>query len=145
LGARRTGAIGAVAVDVAAKPGPIRLGLVGAGTQAWTQLWAIRAVRELAEVSVAARHPERAVAFADRAAAELDVVVRPVASAEDAGRDQDVVGVATCRTTPSRPEFPADLAGRAAVILTDSPAQLPASPEPHVFADQPLTDLGAVL
>jgi alanine dehydrogenase len=166
LGARRTGAIGAVAVDVAAKPGPIRLGLVGAGTQAWTQLWAIRAVRELAEVSVAARHPERAVAFADRAAAELDVVVRPVASAEDAVRDQDVVVVATSSATPvlqagwiapgthlntigpktaSRHEVPADLAGRAAVILTDSPAQLAAYPEPHVFADQPLTDLGAVL
>ncbi|MFJ9447337.1 hypothetical protein ACIRRH_36620 [Kitasatospora sp. NPDC101235] len=35
LGPRRTGAIGAVAVDAAANPGPVRLGLVGAGTQAW--------------------------------------------------------------------------------------------------------------
>lgn len=59
LGARRTGAIGAVAVDAAANPGPIRLGLVGAGTQAWTQLWAICAVRQVREASVTARRPER--------------------------------------------------------------------------------------
>jgi len=76
LGARRTGAIGAVAVDVAARPGAIRLGLVGAGTQAWTQLWAIRAVRPVVSATVAARRPERAAAFAERAAAEMGVTVR---------------------------------------------------------------------
>lgn len=71
LGPRRTGAIGAVAVDAAARPGPIRLGLVGTGTQAWTQLWAIRSVRQVDEVTVASRRPERAEAFARRAADEL--------------------------------------------------------------------------
>ncbi len=47
--------------------------------------------------------------------------------------------------TLSRHEFPAALAERAAVILTDSPAQLAAYPEPHLFAGQPVTHLGAVL
>jgi alanine dehydrogenase len=166
LGARRTGAIGAVAADLAARPGPVRLGLVGAGTQAWTQLWAIRAVRDLAAVTVAARHPERAAAFARRAGDELGVAISPAGSAEDAVRDQDVVVVATNSATPvlqagwiapgthvttlgpktvSRHEVPADLAERAWLILTDSAAQLAAYPEPHVFAGRPVTELGAVL
>jgi alanine dehydrogenase len=166
LGARRTGAIGAVAVDLAARPGPIRLGLVGAGTQAWTQLWAVSALREVAAVTVAARHPERAAAFAARATAELGLAARPADVPEDAVRDQDVVIVATNSATPvletgwvspgshvttlgpksvSRHELPAGLADRAGVILTDSSAQLSAYPEPHLFAGRPVTELGAVL
>ena len=166
LGARRTGAIGAVAVDAAAGPGPIRLGLVGAGTQAWTQLWAVRAVRQVTSVTVAARRTERSAAFAERAAAELGLVVRAVTDARDAVRDQDVVIVATNSATPvfeadwiapgthvttlgpksiSRHEVPAALAERADVILTDSPAQLAAYPEPHLFAGEPVVSLGAVL
>jgi ornithine cyclodeaminase len=151
LGARPTGAIGAVAVDAAARPGAIRLGLVGAGTQAWTQLWAVRAVRPVTSVTVAARRPERAAAFAKRAADELGLTVRAVTDVRDAVRDQDVVIVATYSVTPvfeadwiapgthvttlgpksvTRHEVPAALAGRADVILTDSPAQLVAYPEP---------------
>ena len=166
LGARRTGAIGAVAVDAAARSGAIRLGLVGAGTQAWTQLWAVRAVRSVTSVTVAARRPERAAAFAERAAAELGLTVRAVTDVRDAVRDQDVVIVATNSATPvfeadwiapgthvstlgpksvSRHEVPAALAERADVILTDSPAQLAAYPEPHLFAGELVVDLGAVL
>ncbi len=166
LGARRTGAIGAVAVDAAARPGAIRLGLVGAGTQAWTQLWAVRAVRPVTTVTVAARRPERAAAFAERAAAKLGVAVRPVTDARDAVSEQDVVIVATNSATPvleaewiapgahvttvgpkavSRHEVPAALAERADVILTDSPAQLAAYPEPHLFAGEPVVSLGAIL
>jgi alanine dehydrogenase len=166
LGARRTGAIGAVAVDAAARPGGIRLGLVGAGTQAWAQLWAVRAVRQVTSATVAARRPERAAAFAERAAAELGLEVRPVADVQDAVRGQDVVIVATNSATPvidadwigagthvttlgpkavSRHEVPAALAERADVILTDSPAQLAAYPEPHLFAGEPVVGLGAVL
>jgi alanine dehydrogenase len=166
LGARRTGAIGAVAVDLAARPGPVRLGLAGAGTQAWAQLWALTAVREIAEVTVTARHREHAAAFARRAVAELGVAARPAATVEETVRDRDVVIVATNSVVPvlqaqwispgthvstlgpktvSRHEVPAALAGRASVILTDSSAQLAAYPEPHLFAGQPVTDLGAVL
>lgn len=47
LGARRTGALGAVAVDALSRPDAHTLGLVGTGRQAWTQLWAVAAVREL--------------------------------------------------------------------------------------------------
>ncbi|MFG3120499.1 ornithine cyclodeaminase family protein [Streptomyces sp. NPDC048201] len=166
LGARRTGAIGAVAVDVAAGPGPVRVGMVGAGTQAWTQLWALLAVREVAEVVVAARRPGRAEAFARRAADELGVRTRAARTVEDAVRDRDVVIVATNSAVPvldagwiapgthvntvgpktvSRHEVPAALARRASVVLTDSPAQAASYPEPHVFAVDAMVDLGAVL
>src|SRR5260370_1445785 len=48
LGPRRTGAIGAVAADALAPPGAGIAAVIGAGTQAYTQLWALAAVRELA-------------------------------------------------------------------------------------------------
>lgn len=166
LGARRTGAIGAVAVDLAARPGPIRLGLAGSGVQAWTQLWAITAVRKIAEVTVTALHPEHAAAFAKRASAELGVAASPAATVEETVRDRDVVIVATDSQVPvleagwisrgthvntiglnsvSRHEVPVALAERAGVILTDSVAQLAAHPGPHLFAGQPLSDLGSAL
>ncbi|MFI6948755.1 ornithine cyclodeaminase family protein [Streptomyces sp. NPDC050422] len=165
-GARRTGGIGAVAVDAAANPGPIRLGLVGAGTQAWTQLWAIRAVRQVREATVAARRPERAEAFARRATEELGVRVRAVHTAEEAVRDHDVVVAATNSTSPvreadwiapgthlttlgpktvSRHEVPPALADRADVLLTDSLAQAADYSEPHIFPANRMVDLGAVL
>lgn len=166
LGARRTGAIGAVAVDVAAGPGPVRVGIVGAGTQAWTQLWAMLAVREVEEVVVAARRPGRAEVFARRAADELGVRTRAAGTVEDAVRDRDVVIVATNSAVPvldagwiapgthvntvgpktaSRHDVPAALAHRASVVLTDSLAQAASYPEPHIFAVDTMVDLGAVL
>ncbi|MFG3093371.1 ornithine cyclodeaminase family protein [Streptomyces sp. NPDC048202] len=166
LGARRTGAIGAVAVEVAAGPGPVRVGIMGAGAQAWTQLWAMLAIREVEEVVVAARRPERAEAFAHRAADELGVRTRAARTAEDAVRDRDVVIVATNSAVPvldaawiapgthvntigpktaSRHEVPAALAQRASVVITDSPAQAASHPEPFVLAADGMVDLGAVL
>ncbi len=166
LGARRTGAIGAVAVDAAAVPGAVRVGLVGAGAQAWTQLWALRAVREIEEVVVASRHPERAAAFARRAAGELGLEARAVADVRDAVRGRNVVVVATDSAVPvldagwidagthvttlgpktvSRHEVPAGLADRAAVVLTDSVAQAAGYPEPHLFPVERMVGLGAVL
>ncbi|MFG2597970.1 ornithine cyclodeaminase family protein [Streptomyces sp. NPDC048462] len=166
LGARRTGALGAVAVDAAACPGPVRLALVGAGVQAWAQLWALRAVREIEEAVVVARRPHRAAAFARRATEELGLTVGTAASVEDAGRGRNVVIIATDSGTPvldtawigpgthvttlgpksaSRHEIPASLAERADVILTDSRAQAAGYAEPHLVAAERMTDLGAVL
>jgi ornithine cyclodeaminase len=166
LGVRRTGAIGAVALDMAARPGPLRVGLVGCGAQAWAQLWAARAVRELREVVVASRRFARAEAFAARARAEWGLPVRAVAGMEEAVRGRDAVIVATSSPTPvldvnwlapgvhvttlgpksvSRHEVPAALADRADVVLTDSAAQLAGYPEPHLFAERRVTGLGAVV
>ncbi|MEU7638875.1 ornithine cyclodeaminase family protein [Streptomyces sp. NPDC039016] len=166
LGPRRTGAIGAVAVDAAARPGPVRTALVGAGPQAWTQLWALCAVREVTEAVVVARHHERAVAFARRAADELGVAARAVTAVEEAVRERDVVIVATGSATPvldadwlapgthvttlgpksaARHEVPAPLADRARTVLTDSLSQSADSSEPPLFPTDRLVSLGAVL
>ncbi|MET9482119.1 NAD(P)-binding domain-containing protein [Streptomyces sp. NPDC006638] len=166
LGPRRTGAIGALAVDAAANPGPVRLGIVGAGRQAWTQLWALGAVRPLEDVVVASRSAERTAAFARRAADELGVRVRAVGAVEDAVRERNVVIVATNSTTPvldadwiapgthvstlgpktaSGHEVPAALVSRADVVLTDSRAQAAGYAEPHLFAPERMVELGAVL
>jgi alanine dehydrogenase len=91
------------------------------------------------------------------------------ATVEETVHDRDVVIVATNSLAPvldagwispgthvstlgpktrSEHEVPAALAERAEraeSILTDSSAQLAAYPEPHLFADHPVTDLGAVL
>ena len=166
LGPRRTGAIGAVAADAAANPGPVRVGLVGAGVQALTQLWALVAVRPVTEVVVTARRRERVEAFAERARRELGLRVRVTDSAEEAVRDRDVVIAATNSATPvldaswispgthvttlgpktvSRHEVPAGLARRAGAVLTDSLAQSRGQDEESVFAHLPTTELGAVV
>ena len=67
LGGARTGAIGAVAVDLLADPAADTLGLIGTGRQAYFQLWAIRAVRTLRQVRVYGRDPDRREAFAQQA------------------------------------------------------------------------------
>ncbi|WP_145906288.1 ornithine cyclodeaminase family protein [Kitasatospora viridis] len=165
LGNRRTGAIGAVAADLLAKPGPVRVGLFGTGLQAWTQLWALTAVRPVTEVLVQSRNPANAEAFAARARAELGVEIRPAGSPEEAARERDVVITATNSSTPvleaewlapgthlttlgpkfaQHHEIPVELAERGEVFCTDSLAQLNGYPDPHLFAGKPMAQLGAL-
>lgn len=165
LGPRRTGSIGAVAVDLLANPGPVRVGLFGAGVEAWTQMWALNAVRPIDEVVVASRRPERTAAFVERLASELGITARTASGPEEAARERDVVILATDSVTPvlrtewiapgthistlgpktlADHEFPADLVSRADLVCTDSIAQLAAHPQPHLFADCRVTALGAI-
>src|ERR1039458_4774406 len=67
LGPRRTGAIGAVAADALASPTATVAAIIGAGTQAATQLWALTAVRNLSEVRIFSRNQARRDAFVKRA------------------------------------------------------------------------------
>lgn len=166
LGVRRTGAIGAVAVDAAARPGPLRVGVIGTGRQAWAQLWALCALRPVEQVLVASRRHERAAAFARRSIRELGVPAAVAARTNEAVRDQDVVIVATNSTTPvlevgwispgthvttlgpktvSRHEVPSGLADHADVIITDSRAQAGGYGERHVLPLDRMVELGAVL
>lgn len=166
LGPRRTGAIGAVAADAAANPGPVRLGLIGAGPQAWAQLWALRAVRRIEHVAVTARRPRSAAAFAGRAAQELGVPVHAVDGAREAVRGRNVVITATDSVVPvlqadwiapgthvstlgakgvAAHEVPPALLERADVVLTDSVAQIKDSPELLPCSPDRLVELGAVL
>ncbi|WP_329007924.1 ornithine cyclodeaminase family protein [Micromonospora rifamycinica] len=170
LGSRRTGGLGAVAVDALARPDAATLGVIGSGGQAWTQVWATAAVRPLREVTVHSRSAARREAFAARVRAELGIPARAVGSAAGAVRDRDVVVLATTSVTPvlaaadlapgthvntvgfkqvHRHEFGTDLLDAADLLVTDSPAQAAAYDPPLLTAVGPyrgrLRDLGAVL
>ncbi|MEU3710331.1 ornithine cyclodeaminase family protein [Streptomyces catenulae] len=167
LGPRRTGAIGAVAVEALARPDAVRCGLIGTGPQAWTQLWALAAGPLRPEtVTVCGRRRERAERFAARVEAELGLPVRVAREVREAVAGQDVVIVATNSPrpvleaewvapgthlstlgpkSPAHHEIPPELAARAAVIVTDSPAQAGAYGTGHLLGPAPLTALGAVL
>ncbi|HET6988885.1 MAG TPA: ornithine cyclodeaminase family protein [Kribbella sp.] len=170
LGPRRVGAIGAVAVDALANPEATTLGLIGTGTQAWAQLWAIATVRPLASVAVFSRDPARRNAFAARVAGELALTTIAAESARDAVENRDIVVLATNSPVPvieaewiapgafvttlgpklvGRAEFGPDLVARADVAVTDSVEQTRAYDPPFVLVGTPqherLRSLGAVL
>jgi ornithine cyclodeaminase len=170
IGSRRTGAIGGVAMDALARPDAVTLGVIGAGKQAWTQVWAAAVVRPLREVTVHSRSRAARDAFAARVRAELGVAARAVDSAAAAVRGRDVVVLATTSPNPvisaadldpgthvnavgfkqdGRAEFGLDLLDRAEVLATDSAAQAQAYDPPMLAAAPPYADrlvhLGAVL
>jgi alanine dehydrogenase len=165
IGARRTGALGGAAVDALAREDAAAVGIVGSGVQAWTQLWAIAAVRRPARVRVHSPTPEHRVAFARRAEAELGLSATACDTAEEAVADADVVVLATRSEQPviqaawirrgthvntvgpklaSVHETPAELAEDAAVVVTDSPEQAAGYDAPF-FTSRALTHLGAVV
>ena len=94
----RTGAAGGVAARYLARSDATRLGLIGAGAQARTQVAAILKVRSIQEIVVFDRHREHAQAFAAEVAAAFGVKVRATSAAAEAVTGQDIV----VTTTPSR-------------------------------------------
>lgn len=166
LGARRVGAIGAVAADALAAPDAGVVAVIGTGTQAWYQLWALAAVRHLREVRVFSRDPARRAAFARRlTAVPARVADGAKAAVEGAGIvilatdsprpviEADWIGPGTYVSTLGpkqlgRAEFGLDLPAAAALLVTDSPAQLGAYDPPNLLAGTPhegrLVSLGAV-
>lgn len=155
IGARRTGAVAAVAADLLARPGAVRVGIVGSGRNGWAQIWALtgaRAVADLAVFSPTAAHRER---FAERARFELGLPARSVASAEEATREMDIVILCTTSRSPviesdwiqngthvssigakttSAHEVPTELIERLGCAVSDAPGEIEA----------PVTDLAAV-
>ena len=167
LGRRRTGALGGVAADLAARPDATVIGLVGAGRQAFAQLWAIAAVRALTRVRVSTRSARTAQRFAERARAELGLAVETVDSPRAAVDGADIVVLATPSTRPlidadwiadgahvhtlgpkgAEPgECPIELVQRAAVLMSDSPDQLAAMQGPGApwTGGAPVASLGAI-
>ena len=154
LGPRRTGALGGVAAQCLTVAGEaLSVAIVGAGRQAWTQLWALNAVRGLADVRVFSRTATARDAFALRARAELSVPARAVDDARSAVLGADLVVLATNSASPvldgdwladdvlvttlgpkqlGRAEFSPELVTGAAQVVTDSLAQLAAYDPPAV-------------
>ncbi|MCC6539844.1 MAG: ornithine cyclodeaminase family protein [Bryobacterales bacterium] len=135
LGQIRTGAATGVATDLLARPDARVLGVIGTGFQARTQIEAVRAVRDIAEVRVWSRNADRRAAFA------ADMQARATETAEEAIRGADIVVTATFAKDPvldaawvapgahinaagsnnaQRREIPAELVERAALIAVDS-------------------------
>lgn len=166
LGTRRTGALGAVAADVLARPDAKAVGIVGSGRQAWAQLWALTAVRPPGSVQVYSPDTQHREAFAARTRNELRLPATAVDAAADAVRDADIVLIATSSVRPviavhdvspgahvttvgpkfsSGHEIPVELADAASVITCDSPPQARSYPEPFFTDPAALTSLGDVL
>lgn len=100
LGQIRTGAASAVASEVMARRNSGRVGLIGAGRQARTQILALHAVSMVKEVAVFARNRDKCAAFSERLAAELALPVRAAATAQEAVSAADIVVTATNSATP---------------------------------------------
>ncbi len=100
LGQRRTGAASGVATKFLARDDASRVGILGTGWQAESQLEALCRVRPIVEVRCFSPQASRRRTFAERMAKTLGISVRPVDSAEEAIRGMDVVVTATDSPKP---------------------------------------------
>src|SRR5687768_8775806 len=144
LGDLRTGAIGGLAIQHMARADSEILGMIGSGAQARTQVAAAATVRRLRKVRVHSRDAGNRRAFAEEMGRRLNLDVTPAASAKEAVVGADIVICATSSDVPvmeaawlapgahvttlgpktrDRHELDIDIAARAELIATDSPAQ----------------------
>jgi ornithine cyclodeaminase/alanine dehydrogenase-like protein (mu-crystallin family) len=100
LGQLRTGCATALSARYLAPPGPLVMGLLGAGTVAWGQLEALACEVPLAEVRVFSRSADRREDFCRRATESLGVRARPAGSAAEAVRQAGLVVTATWTRHP---------------------------------------------
>jgi len=105
LGRLRTGAASGLATKYLARRDASIFTIIGAGSQALTQVLAVAAVRKLREVRVFSRDPDHRSAFGDRLGATLGVPVRPMASLRDAIDGAEIV---TTITSAGQPIFPGE-------------------------------------
>lgn len=96
----RTGAAGGLAAQYLARQEAARLGVIGAGAQARTQVAAILKVRPIKEIVVYNRHLAHSQAFADYVTATHGVKARPAATGAEAVQGLDIVVTTTPSTSP---------------------------------------------
>lgn len=100
LGRIRTGAASGVATKYLARAEASRVGLIGTGRQARTQLEAVALVRKLDAVGVFSRDEQRRREFCREMSKRLNLEVLPVESAEAAARFGEIVIAATTSRQP---------------------------------------------
>ncbi len=100
LGQLRTGAASGVATRLMARPGASRVGLIGTGRQARTQLEAVAKVRKISSARVFSRRDEPCRDFCREMSARLNLEVEPAESAEAAARFGEIVITATNSAQP---------------------------------------------
>lgn len=164
LGRRRTGALGAAAAVRLLPAGDgLTVGVIGAGAQAFAQLWAIRSVHSIVEVRSYRRNQEANLAFAQRVEGELGIRTRALMSAQAACREVDLLIVATGASEPviedswisdsctiftlgpkrhDACELPESLFARAQRITSDSAAQIEAEGQESIIAASRVVPLG---
>jgi len=96
----KTGATGAVGVDMLARENATRVGVIGSGAQARGQLRATATVRELTAVEVYSPTAANREAFAEEITETLGVDVTAVESSMAAVADADIVITATSASDP---------------------------------------------
>ncbi|MGB8986168.1 MAG: NAD(P)-binding domain-containing protein [Candidatus Sulfotelmatobacter sp.] len=159
LGAWRTGALGGVAIKHMSRQAARRCAVLGSGRQARTQLLAAAACRSLSEVRVYSRNPERRRQFATELAGMTKLNIQPVASAQEAVEQADLVLCATNSRTPvletnwlspgahvntlgpqllSAHQLPTDIAGRVTLLAADAVEQVKSHAEPYFLAGSAL-------
>jgi ornithine cyclodeaminase len=122
----RTGLLGALAVDVLARPDASRVALLGAGAYASLQLKSLRLVRSLSHLRIWDPDMLKAAQLATRTYQTLSLPAHPAFSVEEAVEDADIVLVSTASRPTGlslghlRPGTHVSLPG------TEVPAELPA-------------------
>ncbi len=141
LGQIRTGAVTGLATQLMARSGSRRVGIIGTGFQARSQLDALVDVWPVQNVQVWSRSPERRHEFASSCSKAFGIAVEAAASAKEAVQDADIIVTATNAREPvleadwiapgthinamgsnqaKRRELPAALVRRADRIVVDS-------------------------
>jgi ornithine cyclodeaminase/alanine dehydrogenase-like protein (mu-crystallin family) len=100
LGRIRTGAASGVATKYLARADASRVGLIGTGRQARTQLEAVTKVRQLSSAKVFGRDQERQHEFCRDVQEGLGIQAEPASNAEEAARFGEVVITATNARDP---------------------------------------------
>ena len=100
VGQMRTGAASGVATKFLARANAKTVGIIGTGLQARTQLEAISHARKIEIVRAFSRDPQRRETFASEMSTMLKIPVVAVATAEQAVRDLDIVVTSTTSTNP---------------------------------------------
>jgi ornithine cyclodeaminase/alanine dehydrogenase-like protein (mu-crystallin family) len=100
LGRIRTGAASGVATKYMARQDAARVGLIGTGRQARTQLEAVAQVRKLVAVKVFGRDENRRRTFCREMSDQLGINLEPSENAEGAVRFGDIVISATNSSQP---------------------------------------------
>lgn len=104
FGTLRTAAHVALAAKHMARQEAQRLGLFGVGRNALGILKGLLSVRDIKQVSVSSRDPQRRQNFCDEAAQQLGIKVNPADNPERAVRGMDIILTATNSLTAVFPE-----------------------------------------
>lgn len=100
LTAMRTGATSGVATKYLARKDSKVVGIIGAGVQARTQLWAVCEVRHIEKALVYDVDVKRAKVFAEEMSKKLGIDIEVAKSSEEVAKNSDVLVLATTAKEP---------------------------------------------